>query len=294
MDRGRNLIKKLIITFVVYSIALLFIGRHMTFLPTVSLIGKNEAEVEVVNEINREVLDKFLAAEDGTYSIYYKDLNTGEELGIDENKVLTAASLNKIIIAAYLYKLAGEDEIDLEDKITVTDDDIQDYGTGSIRYESMPKAYSIKQLSKLMLEESDNTAAHVLTVYLGEDKLQEYSDELGMEATYIIDNTTSAYDMGLILEEIYKEKVTSKALTREMLDFMKDTLFEDRLARNFPSEIEVYHKAADAVTMIHDVGIIDDGKNPFILAVLTTDMVSEDHAKEKIGALAKFIYDERN
>src|SRR5690554_1427669 len=105
MYRHNTLVKKIIITFIVYSIALLFIGRHMTFLPTVSLSGKNEAQNEEVKAINMEVLNKFLSAEEGTYSIYYKDLNTGEELGVDENKVLTAASLNKLVIAAYLYSL---------------------------------------------------------------------------------------------------------------------------------------------------------------------------------------------
>lgn len=285
------MIKKLIITFVVYSIALLFIGRHLAFLPTISLSGNNEEEEVAVNTIDRNALSKFLAEEDGTYSIFYKDLNTGTEFGIDENKVLTAASLNKLVIGGLLYKFATEEKVDLEDKITVTASDIQDYGTGSIRYQQMPRAYSIKQLAKLMLEESDNTAAHVLTVYLGEDFLQNYSNELGMEATHIINNTTSARDMGVLLENIYKGNAASAPLTRELLDFMKDTLFEDRLARNFDDNINVYHKAADAITMIHDAGIIDDGKNPFILVILTTDMVDNEHAKEKIGGIAKFIHD---
>lgn len=295
VNQGNNLIKKLIITFVVYSVALLFIGRHLTFLPTISLSGNNnEAEEVVVSPINRDVIGKFLAEEDGTYSIYYKDLNSGDEFGVDENKVLTAASLNKLVIASLLYKFAEEEKVDLEDKITVTSSDIEDYGTGSIRYQEMPRVYSIKQLVKLMLEESDNTAARVLTVYLGEDFLQNYSNELGLAATNIINNTTSARDMGVLLEEIYKGRVTSGSLTLEMLDFMKDTLFEDRLARNFDDNIIVYHKSADAITMIHDAGIIDDGNNPFILVIMTTDMVDNEHAKEKIGALAEYIYEQRN
>lgn len=283
------MVKKLIIALVIYSIVLLFVGRQLSFLPQIKFGPKTQAE-----DIRKNVLEKFLKEEKGSYSIYYKDLSTGQEFGINENKVLTAGSLNKLLIISYLYNLASDNKINLEDKITIQKKDIQDYGTGSLRYDGEGKPYTLKTLTQLALEQSDNTAAYVLSIRLGEDKIQEYGKKLGLTSTNMSNNKTSAYDMGKILELIYSKKITSDSLTAELLDFMRDTDFEDRLVRDIPSSVAIYHKAADSTNMVHDVGIINDEKSPFILAVLTSDIKDEEEAKKTIGKIAKFIYDRGN
>src|SRR3972149_2235352 len=200
------MIKKIIIAFVVYSIILLFVGRQLSFLPQIRF-----GDVRLTtSDLRKNVLQKFLKEEEGFYSIYYKDLKTGQEFGINENKVLTGASLNKLLIISYLYNLARDKKINLEDKITIQKKDIQDYGK-----------------------------------------------KLGLLSTNMADNKTTAHDMGRILELIYSGEITSEALRLELLDFMKDTDFEDRLVRDIPKNVSVYHKAADAANMVHDVGIID-------------------------------------
>lgn len=283
------MVRNLIIAFVIYSVILLFVGRQLPFIPQIKFDSEIRAE-----DIRKNVLEKFLKEESGSYSIYYKDLKNGQEFGINENKVLTGASLNKLVIISYLYNLARDNTINLEDKITILEKDIQNYGTGSLRYEGAGKPYSLKALTQLALEQSDNTAAHVLSLRLGEDKIEAYGKRLGLSSTDMRNNKTTAHDMGKILELIYTKKITSGALTAELLDFMKDTDFEDRLVREIPNSVNVYHKAADATNMVHDVGIIDDGKDPFILAVLTSDIKDEEEAKKTIGKIAKFIYDRGN
>ena len=281
------MVKKLIIAFVVYSIALLFIGRSLVFLPQVNFSSPEQKAAD----LRKNVLQKFLKNERGSYSMYYKDLKTGEEFGIDENKILTGASLNKLPLVAYLYSQAGKGKINLEDKIVIQEDDIQDYGTGSLRYADPGGSYSLKTLTKLSLEQSDNTAAHVLGIRLDLAKVQRYADSLGLSSTNMLNNKTTARDTGKILDLIYARKVAGESLTRELLDFMRDTDQEDRIPRDLSTTVAVYHKTADGTGFVHDVGIIDNGKTPFILAVLTSDIKDEEELKKVIGKIAKFIYD---
>ncbi|HVZ67092.1 MAG TPA: serine hydrolase [Patescibacteria group bacterium] len=283
----KHIFTKIIGAFLIYSLLLLFVGRQLNFIPQIHFGSK---KVVTTQDTRKQVLDKFLKGEKGEYSIYYKNLKTGEEFGIDENKVQTAASLNKLPYVAYLYNQAGKGKINLQDQITIQKDDIQDYGTGSLRYAEPGGSYSLKTLTKLAMEQSDNTAAHVLGVRLGVDNVQSYTNSLGMLATNLENNTTSAKDMGTILEDLYMGKVVNSALKLELLDFMKDTDFEDRLARNIPKTVSVYHKAGDGVGFVHDAGIIDDGKNPFILVVMTAEVPDIEHAKSTIGKIAQFIY----
>lgn len=279
---------KKIVFLVFYTVALLIIGKNLPFIPSLSL----KSEAVKTDELKAKVAD-LVKKQKGFFSIYYKDLKTGKEFGIDENKLLTGASLNKIFITSYLYNQATNGKINLEDKISIQENDIQDYGTGSLRYQEPGKPYTLKTLSKLALEQSDNTAAHVLGIKLGTDKVQEYVRSLGLKSTNMVNNITSAKDMGRIMELIYIGKVANKSLTLELLDFMKDTDFEDRIARNLPGNVSLYHKTGDAVAMIHDAGIIESGEDVFVLSILTNEIEDEEQVKKSIGKLAKFIYDER-
>ena len=286
----KNALKNLIIVFVIYSLSLLFIGRQLSFIPQIKFGGGKKINA-AASDLRKNVLSKFLKGESGSYSIYYKDLVSGEEFGIDENRMSTAASLNKMPIVAYLYNRAGKGKINLEDKIVIQKDDIQDYGTGSLRYQKPGLSYSLKTLTKLMLEQSDNTAAHVLGIRLGIDNIQSYIRGLGLISTNMINNKTTAAEQGKIWELIYTRKITTEALTRELLDFSRDTDFEDRIARDLPSGVAVSHKAADGVGFVHDGGVIVDGERKFILIVMASDIQSTDKAKETIGKIAKFVYD---
>src|SRR3989344_4086989 len=98
---NKEILRNIIIVFLAYSVALLFIGRQLVFIPQIKLGGNNATEAGP--NLRKSVLEKFLSEEKGSYSIYYKNLTTGEEFGIDENKVTTAASLNKLPIVALLY-----------------------------------------------------------------------------------------------------------------------------------------------------------------------------------------------
>jgi beta-lactamase class A len=288
----RNIINKVIIGFLIYSLVLMFIGKQLPFIPQIKLGGKMQ-HVES-SDLRQNVLEKFLKGEKGGYSIYYKNLKTGETFGVDENKMQTAASLNKLPIVAYLYNQASDGKINLEDKISIQKDDIQDYGTGSIRYGGEGQVYSLKTLTKLALEQSDNTAAHVLSLRLGTENIQKYARSLGLISTNMVNNKTTAADMGRLLAAIYERKVANEALTRELLDFMKDTDFEDRLVRFLPKNVSTHHKAADGVAFVHDVGIIDNGKSPFVLSVLTSEVSNQGKAKEVISKIAEFIYERGN
>jgi beta-lactamase class A len=283
------MVRNLIIAFVVYSIILLLVGRNLVFIPQVNFSSPQEKSAD----LRKNVLEKFLKNEKGSYSIYYKDLKTGQEFGIDENKALTGASLNKLPLVGYLYNLALRGKINLEEKVIIQKEDIQDYGTGSLRYEEPGQSYSLKNLAKLALEQSDNTAAHVLGVRLDLANVQKYINGLKFVSTDMANNKTTAAEMGKMLDLLYKRKISSETLTREFLDFMRDTDQEDRIPRNLPKGVVVYHKTGDSTGMIHDVGIIDDGENPFILAILTSDITDEEEAKVTIGKIAKFIYNQQ-
>ena len=273
--------------FLFYSFFLIILGRNLTFIPAINV---GQASKIKEPEAIRDELVEYLKAQKGDFSVYYEDLVTGDNFSIHGNTVLTAASLNKLPVVGYLYHLASKKEIDLQETIVIQKSDIQDYGTGSIRYQKPGQQYTLQSLARLALNQSDNTAAHVLNIRLGEDNIQAYAYQIGMGSTNMIDNDTSARDIGKFFQMLYQNKITSKALTSEMLEYLENTEFEDRIVPLLPKNIHVYHKTGDGVNFIHDGGIISNGKTPFILVVMSSNITDEKLTKATISKIAQIVF----
>ncbi len=280
-----NYYKRRLAAIFVFAIFFIFLGRHLTFLPTINLSMKQGSEQL------KENIEKIIKGKAGSYSVYYKDLKTGEFFGIDENQIQTGASVNKLPIIAALYYLDKRGKLKLDDKITISEIDVQDYGTGSIRYQKMPQTYALRNLAKLALKQSDNTAAHVLSLKIGEGNVQKLVDSWGMKQTNMVDNKTTAYDISVLFEKIYKGEVASEANTKELLEFMTETEFEDRLPKGLPANIKIYHKTGDGEGFIHDLGIIENGDQVYFLGVMTSDIGDqEEQTKNTIAEISKKVF----
>ena len=226
------------------------------------------------------------------YSVYVKDFNSDFAIGINESVIFTAASVNKVPIVAALYYYAGKGEIDLDERVTVQSADIQDFGTGSIRYDPPGSVYAIKTLAKLAIEQSDNTAAYVLGTYtVGFEKIQALMGEWGLTQTDMVNNKTSNRDISILFEKIYKGEVTNEASTQEMLAFFKDTDFEDRLPALLPKTVSVYHKIGNEIAIMHDAGFVTDGKTTYYIGVFTNDITDEEETIKIIAEISKLVYD---
>ncbi len=278
------------VIFLFYSFFLLILGRNLLFIPVVTLGGTQKAKD---TEVIRQDVADLLKNKKGEFNVCYTDLTTDESFGIHPDTVLTGASMNKLPVVGYLYSLAAKKEIDLQETVVIQKSDIQDYGTGVIRYEEPGKTYTLQYLAQLALQKSDNTAAHVLNIRLGEDNIQAYAYRLGMSATNMVENDTSCRDIQTFFKMLYTNKIATPALTKEMMGYMENTDFEDRISRLLPRGLHIYHKTGDGINFIHDGGIVSNGKTPFILVVTSSNLTDGDYAKETIGKIAETIYIDR-
>ncbi len=227
------------------------------------------------------------------YSVLVSDYTSDFSAGINETEIFTAASVNKIPILAAVYDLSQKGEVDLDQIITLQQGDIQDYGTGSIRYDPPGTTYSVKTLAKLMIEQSDNTAAYLLANYVvSVDAIQKLVNSWGLTQTDMINNKTSNNDMALLMKKIATGGVANPANTQEMLGFFKDGDFEDRIPALLPKDVVVYHKIGTAEGgIIHDVGVVTHDKTKYYLGIFTTDVSDETEAAKTIAQVSKVVYD---
>lgn len=275
-----------LLTVIVYTLVILLIGRNLTFLPRFQVLSNPDTYAKDLEHQTKEIIEK----KKGSYGISYYDLTSKKGFGINQDEMFTAASINKLPIIATLYYLENKGKIDFDEQITLTENDIQDYGTGSLRYAKLGTTYSLKTLAKLSLKQSDNTAAHILASKIGVPMIQDTIEHFGLTQTDINNNQTSPSDMTLLLQKIWDNQITTKAKTKELLGFMRQTDIEDRIPAKLPSSSIVYHKTGDAVGSLHDVGIIKEGDTVFILSILTSDIGKDESVtKQAISEISKVI-----
>jgi beta-lactamase class A len=227
------------------------------------------------------------------YSVYVVDYRSGLSMGINESEIFTGASINKLPIMAALYSEAQNGNVNFDRVITLQPDDIQDYGTGSIRYDPPGTTYTVKTLMRLMMQKSDNTAAFLLGNYVvGLPKVQSIIDSWGLSQTDMVNNKTSNKDMELLLRKIYNNNVANPSLTAEMLGFMRDSDFENRIPADLTKDVTVYHKTGDGDTgEVHDVGIVTHGNTAYYIGILTSDAGDATTASQLEAKISKIIYD---
>ena len=97
--------------------------------------------------------------------------------------------------------------------------------------------------------------------------------------------------MSVLFEKIYKGEITNAASTQEMLAFFKDTDFEDRLPALLPKTVSVYHKIGNEIAVMHDAGIVTDGKTTYYIGVFTNDITDEEETTKIIAEISKLVYD---
>lgn len=283
----RPMVRK-ILSVIVFSLVLLMVGRNLTFLPRFDILTDKKNET---NNLKKDI-ESLVKKQAGNYSIYYASFDSDNSFGIHQDQIFTAASVNKIPIIAVLYFLAGKGKINLDEQIALQKDDIADYGTGSLRYQKPGTLYSLRTLVKLALSQSDNTAAHILALKLDPELVKQILDSWGLTQTNIDENKTSLSDMFIIFKKIYAGEVTNASLTKELLGFMQDTDFEDRIALGLPTDTTLSHKTGDGVGIIHDVGIVQTKNTTFFLGVFTSEIGDKEaETKKAIGEITKKIID---
>ncbi len=216
--------------------------------------------------------DYFLGATQelsGVYALYVIRLDDGSSYGVNHTQVMQAASLIKLPIMAMVYKKAEDGIIELDSK-------------------APDSSSTYRQLLEAMGQRSDNSAQIKVVSALGEDKIQKYIDDLGMEDTSFKENLTTPKDIGLFFERLFKGLVIGEAGREEMLGFLTNTIYEDWIIKGI-GKVRVAHKYGREVHVVNDAGIVYSNR-PFVLVILS-DGVVEGEADRVIPQIAAKIFE---
>ena len=217
-------------------------------------------------------------------SYYFRDLNNGPWIGIDEDEPHSPASLIKIPLAMAYYKQAElTPEILKQEILNVSEENTDEQ---NIKPESKLQAntsYTVEQLIQYMLVHSSNEAFKLLNKYLyahDSSKLSNIYVDLGIKLSPDTPqnpngNIISVREYASFFRILYNSSYLSKMHSEHMLQYLSTTTFDEGIVGGVPAGTTVSHKygeryfEASKEHQLHDCGIIYAAHKPYLLCIMT-------------------------
>lgn len=243
-------------------------------------------------------LTEMIKSYPGEWSAYVKNLDSGEEILIN-NQSMYSASLIKAFVLADSYNemenvMANEGqklkkEADSPEVKVKVDDLICNMITVSDNE-------SFNELVRLQSEKNDFKE--------GAEKINEYLKEEGYGDTSVQHtlapsaspstglggrNTTSVKDCGMLLERIYKGDCVSKEASEEMLNILLQQEVDWKIPSGLSSDVKVANKTGETDTSQHDIAIVYGEKTTYIFCVMSQNC-PESTAIHNIRDLSRVVY----
>lgn len=191
----------------------------------------------------QEQLEKVIADAAGTYGVAVKHLETGEEAAINGDLPFQTASSCKVAILATLFSEAAKGNLTLSERIRLTKEDLVP-GSGVFQLFDPGAEVSLKDLATLMIIVSDNLATDKVLEFVGKDKVNALTRELGLKQTHLEHNIWELLSVYAGLTPKEKNEETYKELDdllEEDVDRSNSTIFDMSLKNNIatPNEMNV-------------------------------------------------------
>jgi beta-lactamase class A len=118
-------------------------------------------------------------------SVAVKHLGTGEEASFNGDELFPTASVFKVPVIVELYRQAEAGRLSLDDKIVLKEAE-KVPGSGILKELSEGLEITIKDLSRLMMILSDNTATDLIVELVGKDNVNTTMRRLGLNKTVVV------------------------------------------------------------------------------------------------------------
>jgi beta-lactamase class A len=224
------------------------------------------------------------------------DLQSGATASVDPSRVYPAASLFKLPILMAVLARQDAGELDPNRMLEIEPEDWTD-GSGVLQAR-VGDRLSVRDLTNLMIQDSDNIAALVLLDVVGASGANAMAEQLGMAATHVVDHrageegdhTTSAEDMAHLLYQLASGTAVNQRVSEQALSLLEAKQSVTWLGNDLPFWVKVAHKWGDLPNARHDAGIVFTPRGNYVLAVLTEN-ASADEAASLIARASKVTYD---
>ncbi|HVF59225.1 MAG TPA: serine hydrolase [Thermoanaerobaculia bacterium] len=263
-------------------------------------------------------LDEVLAGAGGTVAVAYYDLGTGATVLRDARLSLHAASTMKVPVMLALFREVDRGALRRDQPVPVKNEfasiadgsafalDPAEDGDPEL-YEALGDTRPLEELMRRMIVRSSNLATNLLIELARPERVMELMRTLGARDIRVLrgvedekayeaglNNTTTAYDLMLVLRAIAERRAVTPAASEAMLAILAAQEFKEKIPAGLPAGVAVANKTGDITGIHHDAAIVlPAGEPPYVLVVLTKGFADEAAANTLIAAVSRAVWEAR-
>lgn len=240
-------------------------------------------------------------------SVYFRDLNNGPWIGVNEKEFFSPASLMKTPILIGLLKHAEDNPGLLDTKVVATEEYFNHAIEQNFKVKTNIKkdqTYTLREVAEIMITDSDNVAVLILSKYIKEKDMIDLFKSMGISVKdEFLDIDIRVKDFASFFRVLYNSSYLSREMSELALTMLAQSSFESGIVAGVPKGVKVSHKYGERSLetkdssrvvvlerQLHDCGIVYAGQKPYILCIMTKgkDFTNQQKA---ISAISKLIYE---
>ena len=268
----------------------------------------------------QELFERTAQKGTGLLGIGFKDMNTGEEVYYNGDKVFPLASVYKIFVLCELFRMQKEGNFSFADRHTLLESE-KSIGSGILELIGEGAVFSMMDLIMLMMSISDNTATKLLQQYTSDETVTaNIIEPLGMKDTlyrsgaglcnyYNVtveeyrkvtssggrfharngsyfrcvepkNRQSSPRDMLKLLSLLQAGKFIDEETDRKILDIMLKCQTNSRIPAKLPHGVTVAHKTGTIDHLTNDCGIVYTDCGSYVLTLFYNGNLASEEEYE--------------
>jgi beta-lactamase class A len=235
-------------------------------------------------------------------SVYFRDLNNGPWIGVEEKAPFSPSSLLKVPLMIAILKDAETNPRILQQRLTYTDrEDANAFENINPSKAIMRgKPYTVEELIHFTIVYSDNNAYLLLLKNFPQTKLIKVYSELGVEVPYDSkkEDFMSVKEYASFFRILFNASYLNREMSMKALKMLSVVDYKNGIIAGVPATVGVAHKfgerslgVAGEIKQLHDCGIVYYPNHPYLLCVMTRGL-SFPSLNETIKDISKLFYNE--
>lgn len=243
------------------------------------------------------------------------DTETKQTLMVNERASFHAASTMKLPVMMEIFRLADRKKISLNDHVEIKNRFYSIVDGGEYRlskgddsdqelYGRIGQTAPVIELVDRMITWSSNLATNLLIEKVKAENVNALMRELGANDIQVLrgvedskafqagkNNTTTAYDLTLLLRLIAENKFLNKRACEKMVEILSAQHFNDGIPAGLPTATRVAHKTGNITKHHHDTAIVyTPGRKPYVITVLTRGVAEQKRSGKLIADISRVVY----
>ncbi len=261
-------------------------------------------------ELDRAIHDA-IAGFPGKVCLAAKNLDSGKTYGLLPDQRVRTASTIKLPIMTAVFEEVERSRARWSEELTLTSS-AKASGSGVLRELSDGVRLPLRDLVRLMIVVSDNTATNLVLDRVPPDTVNAEMDRLGLpqtrclrkiageqrdpaafgasKAALLPENAgfgigvSTPHEMVELLEKLEQGKVVSPGASKEMIEILKRQQYKDGIGRHL-GNMAVASKSGALDHLRSDVGIVYSPKGRIAIAITCEDLPNVDYSPDNPGLL---------